>query len=47
MMNDWLLSSMATGATIVLFDGSPFLPTETILWDLVDQLKFNIYLIKL
>jgi acetoacetyl-CoA synthetase len=38
MMTDWLLTSLATGASIVLFDGSPFLPRESILWDLVDEL---------
>lgn len=40
MMTDWLMTSLATGASIVLFDGSPFLPHENILWDLVDELGY-------
>lgn len=39
MMYNWLISSLAVGATIVLYDGSPLLPTVNVLWDLVDKLK--------
>jgi acetoacetyl-CoA synthetase len=43
MMTDWLLTSLATGATIVLFDGSPFLPKDSILFDLIDQLGITMF----
>ena len=36
MMWNWLVSALGLGATIVLYDGSPFAP-ETRLWDLVDS----------
>lgn len=41
MMYNWLISSLAVGATIVLYDGSPFLPHMNVLWDLVDKLKLD------
>ncbi|ORZ35528.1 hypothetical protein BCR44DRAFT_123947 [Catenaria anguillulae PL171] len=34
MMWNWLMSGLAVGATIVLYDGSPFKPTNDVLWDL-------------
>ena len=34
MMWNWLASALAWGATIVLYDGSPFAPADTSLWDL-------------
>lgn len=34
MMWNWLTTALASRATIVLFDGSPFFPTGTVLWDL-------------
>lgn len=43
MMYNWLISSLAVGATIVLYDGSPFLPTVNVLWDLVDKLKITMF----
>ena len=36
MMWNWLVSGLATGCTLILFDGSPMHPTENILWDLAD-----------
>jgi acetoacetyl-CoA synthetase len=36
MMWNWLLSALASGATIVLFDGQPFTPHPGILFDIVD-----------
>lgn len=39
-MYNWLITSLATGASIVIFDGSPFLPHLNILWDLVDNLGY-------
>ena len=38
-MWNWLVSALAEGATIVLFDGSPSHPTLDVLWDAVDRLE--------
>jgi acetoacetyl-CoA synthetase len=38
MMWNWLMSGLAVGATIVLFDGSPFKPDAWILWDIAERL---------
>uniref|UniRef100_A0A8C9W820 Acetoacetyl-CoA synthetase n=1 Tax=Scleropages formosus TaxID=113540 RepID=A0A8C9W820_SCLFO len=37
MMWNWLISSLAVGASVVLYDGSPLVPTPNVLWDLVDR----------
>ncbi|XP_065831131.1 acetoacetyl-CoA synthetase-like isoform X2 [Oscarella lobularis] len=42
MMWNWMVSALAVGAGVVLYDGSPLLPTPTILWDLIDQLGITI-----
>ena len=34
MMWNWLVGALAVGATVVLFDGSPFSPGPAALWDL-------------
>ena len=33
MMWNWLVSGLASGATLLLYDGSPFHPSGNILWD--------------
>jgi acetoacetyl-CoA synthetase len=33
MMWNWLVSGLASGATLLLYDGSPFFPNGNILWD--------------
>ncbi|MBC8344892.1 MAG: acetoacetate--CoA ligase [Candidatus Marinimicrobia bacterium] len=38
MMWNWLVSNLAIGATIVLYDGTPFHPTPNAMWDMVDEL---------
>lgn len=43
MMYNWLISSLALGATIVLYDGSPILPHIDVLWELVDQLNITMF----
>jgi len=43
MMWNWLVSSLALGATIVLFDGSPFHPKPGILWKLAQDEKITIF----
>ncbi len=37
MMWNWLVTGLATGATLVLYDGSPFVRRGQILWDLADD----------
>lgn len=38
MMWNWLVSNLAIGATIVLYDGNPFHPSPNAMWDMVDEL---------
>ena len=38
MMWNWLVSALAVGSSIVLYDGSPLVPKDTILWDIVDSI---------
>lgn len=40
MMWNWLVSVLAVGAAIVLYDGSPLVPHANILWDLVDKIGY-------
>lgn len=37
MMWNWMVGALAAGAAIVLYDGSPFSPTATVLWDVIDE----------
>jgi acetoacetyl-CoA synthetase len=39
MMWHWLASGLASGATLMLYDGSPFYPHSNILWDYAEQYK--------
>ncbi|PYC22600.1 acetoacetate--CoA ligase [Aquipseudomonas alcaligenes] len=43
MMWNWLVSGLALGATLVLFDGSPFHPTAERLIDLIDAENISIF----
>ncbi|KAG0050336.1 hypothetical protein BGZ83_004880 [Gryganskiella cystojenkinii] len=43
MMWNWLVSGLTFGATIVLFDGSPFKPGPSALWDLVEKEKVTAF----
>jgi acetoacetyl-CoA synthetase len=43
MMWNWLVSSLAVGATTVLFDGSPFYPGGEVLPDLIDEFDISIF----
>ncbi len=43
MMWNWLVSSLAVGATVVLYDGSPFHPTAGVLFDLAEAEKVTIF----
>jgi len=39
MMWNWLISGLASGATLLLYDGSPFHPSGSILWDYAEAEK--------
>jgi acetoacetyl-CoA synthetase len=43
MMWNWLVSSLALGATVVLFDGSPFYPNGGALWKLAEEERITIF----
>ncbi|SDQ01056.1 acetoacetate--CoA ligase [Ectopseudomonas guguanensis] len=43
MMWNWLVSGLALGATLVLYDGSPFHPEPTRLIDLIDAEDISIF----
>jgi len=43
MMWNWLTSSLATGATLVLFDGNPFHPHPGALWEMAQEEKITIF----
>ncbi|MBV0932126.1 acetoacetate--CoA ligase [Marinobacterium weihaiense] len=43
MMWNWLVSGLATGCTLVLFDGSPFAPSPEHLWDIAEQEGISIF----
>jgi acetoacetyl-CoA synthetase len=42
MMWNWLVSTLATGATVVLFDGAPLSP-PTILWDMAAAERVTVF----
>jgi acetoacetyl-CoA synthetase len=43
MMWNWLVSGLASEATLCLYDGSPFAPKNEVLFDYVQQEKINIF----
>ena len=43
MMWNWLVSSLAVGAGVVLYDGSPSYPDGNALWDLADEVGISIF----
>lgn len=43
MMWNWLLSSLMTGATIVLYDGNPMHPDPNAMWRIVDEERISIF----
>ena len=43
MMWNWLTASLATGATLVLFDGNPFHPGPDALWQMAQDEKISIF----
>ncbi|MEE9167715.1 MAG: acetoacetate--CoA ligase [Candidatus Neomarinimicrobiota bacterium] len=43
MMWNWLVSSLAVGATVVLFDGSPFYPDAGAMWRMAEELGITVF----
>ncbi|MEM7251244.1 MAG: acetoacetate--CoA ligase [Pseudomonadota bacterium] len=43
MMWNWLVSGLASEATLILYDGSPFYPDGNRLFDLADELEIDIF----
>lgn len=43
MMWNWLLSSLAVGATVVLYDGNPNYPDPGAMWKLIQEEKITIF----
>ena len=41
MMWNWLVSALGTGATIMLYDGSPTHPDNTVLWKFAEEEQFT------
>eukprot|EP00121_Abeoforma_whisleri_P006972 Awhi_evm2s6348 len=42
MMWNWLMGGLLCGAAIVTYDGSPFKPADTTLFDLAQEHKFTV-----
>jgi acetoacetyl-CoA synthetase len=42
MMWNWLVSSLAVGATVILYDGAPLCP-PSMLWDLAEQERITVF----
>jgi acetoacetyl-CoA synthetase len=43
MMWNWLVCSLAAGATVVLYDGSPFHPRPDVLWQMAQELRVSVF----
>jgi acetoacetyl-CoA synthetase len=43
MMWNWLVSGLAVGATLVLYDGSPLHPDPRVLWEMAERERINIF----
>lgn len=43
MMWNWLITGLASNATIILYDGSPFYPNGNRLWQLVDDENISLF----
>ena len=43
MMWNWLCSSLAVGATLVLYDGNPFHPGPEMLWKMAEEEKISVF----
>ena len=43
MMWNWLITGLASGATLLLFDGSPFYPDGNVLWEFTSKHKAMLF----
>jgi acetoacetyl-CoA synthetase len=43
MMWNWMVSGLAVGATVVLYDGAPLAPRPEILWDMAEQEGITVF----
>jgi acetoacetyl-CoA synthetase len=43
MMWNWLVSSLATGATLILYDGAPLAPKAAVLWDMAEAERITVF----
>ena len=43
MMWNWMVSGLSAGATLVIYDGSPFYDNGNILWDLAESEKITVF----
>src|SRR5260370_7374687 len=43
MMWNWLISALAVGATVVLYDGAPFAPNPQILWTMAARERVTVF----
>lgn len=43
MMWNWLVTGLASGLTLCLFDGSPFAPTPSVLFDFAEKERFALF----
>ena len=43
MMWNWLVGGLSQGATLLLFDGSPFYPDANVLWDFADAENMTLF----
>jgi acetoacetyl-CoA synthetase len=43
MMWHWLVSALASGATVVLYDGAPMYPDAGVLWRLAERERINVF----
>jgi acetoacetyl-CoA synthetase len=43
MMWNWLVSALAVGAAVVLYDGAPLAPSPSILWDMAEAERITVF----
>ncbi len=43
MMWNWLVSNLVIGATLVLYDGSPFFPDSKAMWNMAEELGITVF----
>ncbi len=43
MMWNWLVTGLATGATLVLYDGAPLAPRPAVLWDMAAEERVSVF----